>query len=135
MTQKSNLRSAEGFGKARVGQIGENIACEYLRDKKYKIIDRNYRKPWGEIDIIAKAPDKTLIFVEVKTMSDFVSAELKPEDQLTGAKLKKLQKTARLYAGHYPKLINDTQNWQIDLIAVLLSSRADEPDIKHYENI
>ena len=121
--------------KSKIGQIGENIACEYLRDRGYKIIARNFRKPWGEIDIIAKAPDKTLVFIEVKTMSDFIGAELKPEDQLTGAKLQKLQRTARLYAGHYPELINDNKNWQIDLIAILLDPQTGKPEIKHYQNI
>jgi putative endonuclease len=121
--------------KSQIGQIGENIACEYLRDKGYKIIARNYRKPWGEIDIITKAPDKTLVFVEVKTMSDFVGAELKPEDQLTGAKLQKLQRTAQLYAGHYPELMDNAKNWQIDLIAILLNQRSRESEIKHHQNI
>jgi len=121
--------------KSQIGQIGENLACEYLRDNGYRIIDRNFRKPWGEIDIIAKAPNKTLIFVEVKTLYDYPSAELKPEDNLTPAKLQKLQRTAQLYAGHYPELIDDSKNWQIDLIAILLDSHSGKPKIKHYENI
>lgn len=121
--------------KSQVGQIGENIACEYLVDNGYKIIERNFRKPWGEIDIIAKAPDKTLVFVEVKTIKEYPGAELKPEDELTSAKLQKLQKTASLYAGHYPELIKDDKNWQIDLIAILLDPNTNEPKIKYYENI
>ena len=54
--------------KKSVGSTGEDIACGYLAHKKYKILDRNYRTTFGEIDIVAKAPDKTLVFVEVKTM-------------------------------------------------------------------
>lgn len=121
--------------KSQVGQIGENISREYLRNNGYKIIDRNFRKPWGEIDIIAKAPDKTLVFVEVKTISDFPDVELKPEDELTCAKLQKLQRTASLYAGHYPELIDNSKNWQIDLVAILLSPFGAAPQIRHYENI
>lgn len=36
----------------KVGKIGENIACEYLKNKGYKIIERNFRRKWGEIDIV-----------------------------------------------------------------------------------
>jgi putative endonuclease len=124
--------------KSQIGQIGENLACEYLRDKGYKIIARNYRKPWGEIDIIAKAPDKTLVFAEVKTLRQAqgkLCENISPEDNLTGAKLQKLQRTAQLYAGHYPKLIDDDKNWQIDLIAILLDIYTNEPEVKHYQNI
>ncbi len=51
-----------------VGQLGEGLACEYLIKQGTKVIERNFRKPWGELDIIAKARDKTLIFVEVKAI-------------------------------------------------------------------
>ena len=37
-----------------VGRIGEQVACSFLVRKGYTIIDRNYRKPWGEIDVIAE---------------------------------------------------------------------------------
>lgn len=119
--------------KSELGQLGENMACEYLIKKGYKIIDRNFRQKWGELDIISQAPDKTLVFVEVKTMTDNSGRGLKPEDQLTQSKLKKLQKTASLYAGHYPELINDKNGWRIDLLALTISG--ENCDIKHYENI
>ena len=130
MTYKSNL-----------GQLGEDLACEYLVKKKYKIIDRNFRQKWGELDIIAKAPDRTLVFVEVKTMAEPLRLGLRPEDQLTKAKLKKLQRTASLYAGHYPEKIKDNKGWRIDLITLVLSNAegltisGENCDIKHYENI
>lgn len=60
--------STKLLGHQNTGRLGEDIACQYLVDKGYKIILRNYTKPWGEIDIIAKSPDKILVFVEVKTM-------------------------------------------------------------------
>jgi putative endonuclease len=37
-----------------VGKIGEDIACKYLKSKGYKIIERNFRRKWGEIDIVCK---------------------------------------------------------------------------------
>ena len=47
------------------GAAGEQAACDYLTAKKYRILARNYRRPCGEIDIVA-ADKKTLVFVEVK---------------------------------------------------------------------
>jgi len=47
--------------KSELGQLGENLACEYLVKKGYKIIGRNFRQKWGELDIISKVPDKTLV--------------------------------------------------------------------------
>ncbi len=51
-----------------VGKIGEDCACKYLQKLGYKIVDRNYLKKWGEIDIVAQK-DKKLHFVEVKSVS------------------------------------------------------------------
>ena len=126
--------------KSQLGKLGEDIACQYLVDKGYKIIERNVRQPWGELDIVAKSKDKTLVFFEVKTMIDFATG-IKPEDQLTKAKLRKLQKTASLYAGHYPEKINNKRGWRIDLVAIslkkhpLLTKDKKDCDIRHYENI
>lgn len=109
---------------------GEQFAARYLEKKKYKIIERNVRKPWGELDIIAKAPDKTLVFVEVKTMS---GGALRPEDQMSAAKMKKFSRTASLYAGHYKELVNDKRGWRLDVIA--LTRVGEEFMVNHYENV
>ena len=50
----------------KVGQFGEDLAVKYLLKNKYKIIDRNVKISYKELDIIAKIKDK-IIFVEVKT--------------------------------------------------------------------
>ena len=52
----------------QVGSKGEDLAAEFLKDKGYRIIGRNYKTPIGELDIIAK-DGETLVFVEVKTRS------------------------------------------------------------------
>jgi len=127
MTQKSEL-----------GDYGENLACEYLIKKGYKILERNYRKPWGELDIVARAPDKTLIFVEVKTLrlrsGQAMTEQLQPEDEMSRQKILKTQKAARLYAGHYPNKIDEKRGWRIDLLAITLKTGS-TPEITHYENI
>src|SRR3989344_1433641 len=67
--------------KQKIGQIGENIAVRHLKKLGFKILDRNYRKKWGEIDIVAEIdkagsifqkflhPKKILHFIEVKSVS------------------------------------------------------------------
>ncbi len=52
--------------KSEIGKQGEDLACEYLQGKGYKILTRNYRYGHGEIDIIAM-DGETLVFIEVKT--------------------------------------------------------------------
>jgi putative endonuclease len=49
-----------------VGMAGEDAACVFLKRKGYRILDRNYRCPFGEVDVIA-AKGGTLVFCEVKT--------------------------------------------------------------------
>ena len=58
------------------GNLGEDIAAQYLVSLGYEIIERNYAVKGGEIDIIATF-EKTLVFVEVKTRNgtDFPGAE------------------------------------------------------------
>lgn len=136
--------------KSETGKIGEDLACEFLKDRGYKVIERNFRQKWGELDIVTIGNDKTLVFVEVKTLRQAQGkqfdnsandgeqcrtiAELKPEDNLTNAKLKKLQRVAQLYAGHNQNLINENRGWRIDLVAITLFADK-QPQINHYENI
>lgn len=119
--------------KSEIGKHGEDLACDYLTSKAYKIIERNYWKPWGELDIIAKDPANTLVFCEVKTMrqSNPAIAGLTPEDNLTAAKLRKLKKTASMYAGFNENLVDENRGWRIDLLAICLPANK----ITHYENI
>lgn len=144
--------------KSETGKLGENLACKYLVDKRYKIIDRNYRKPWGELDIIARAPDKTLVFVEVKTVvsynvnsfmnnSDLLGCRhseeetpnnvdnllVTPEEQLTSAKANKLRKIASWYARDNQEMISEKRGWRIDLLALTISQK--NCLVKHYENV
>ena len=52
----------------KIGETGENIAVKFLMKHDFTILDRNYTKKWGEIDIIAEKQDK-IYFIEVKSVS------------------------------------------------------------------
>lgn len=110
-------------------RIGEDLACKYLQDKKYKIIERNFRKGYGEIDIIAVF-ENTLVFAEVKTRtsSSFGTAL----EAITYFKLKSLIKTAEFYKLLHPNLPN---LMRIDAIAVILNRSMELEEIEHVENI
>lgn len=122
--------------KSELGKKGEDLACEYLVEKGFKILERNFRRPWGELDIVAKAPDKTLVFIEVKTISNNFGQDfggLSPENQMTQSKLRKFKRTASLYANSNEGLVRDKRGWRLDLIAITVDSQ--NHHIKHYENI
>ncbi len=122
------------------GRLGEDLACEYLAGKGYRILKRNYRKQWGEIDIIARARTNDLIFVEVKALKESRPGGLLPEDNLTPAKLKKLQRTCSEFVAENPDMVRGGRGWQIDLVAIKLPIDSRNPvlkncEVNHYENI
>lgn len=106
---------------SRTGALGEDIACLFLRRKGFRIIARNYRKPWGEVDIIAEK-DHIIRFVEVKAItvpSEDISRESTkylPEEQIHPQKLKKIVRTAELYMADR----EGDQEFQVDAIGVLM---------------
>ena len=76
------------------GNLGEKAACEYLKKNGYQILKRNYRKRFGEIDIIAHKEDM-YIFVEVKTRADTEYGMA--SEAVTKAKQQKLIRTAKYF--------------------------------------
>ncbi len=118
--------------KQTVGKLGEDTASRYLALQGYKIVERNYRTKWGELDIVALAPDKTLVFCEVKTVSG-PDPQISGEDQLTKQKLRKLRRTAQIYAGNRANDRISSPGWRIDLITIIIEG--DKARVRHYRNI
>lgn len=96
------------------GKKGEDIAVSYLRSLKYQILDRNWKKRYGEIDIVALDGD-TLVFVEVKTREE--SDENRPEEAMSPWKIRKLIQTAEHYKILHPELPDALR---IDFVGVTL---------------
>lgn len=98
-----------------VGRGGEDIACQFLQRKGYQILDRNYRRKWGEIDIIA-VKDDVVRFVEVKAVSR-ESNDYRPEELVHKTKLRKVARTASLYMDEK----RDNREYQIDVVGVIMN--------------
>jgi putative endonuclease len=109
-----------------IGAWGEEIASQYLEDKGYQILARNWRTPEGEVDLVAQEGE-TLVFVEVKTRTgrDFGW----PEDSITRTKMRRLQRSALLYLSDH-ELIDIM--WRIDVIAIDRSRAGDVERLEHY---
>jgi len=80
--------------KKELGARGEEIAVRYLKRRGYRILERNYRIRFGEIDIIAEQ-GADLVFIEVKTRSDTLYGS--PFDSVTVPKQRQLSKVALEY--------------------------------------
>ncbi len=108
---------------------GEELATKFLKEKGYKIIDRNFRKGYGEIDIIA-VHENVLVFVEVKTRTS--NAYGSPLEAISYFKLKSLLKTAEFYKSLNPKM---PDSLRIDAISIMLDNSENLSSIEHIENI
>ncbi len=124
----------------KTGEIGENTAVRFLVKQGFLIIDRNYTKKWGEIDIIAEKAGK-LYFIEVKSVSkpnlDIVTRETldqyHPEDNMHPWKLKRMSRTIQTYL--VSKNVPEDKEWQVDLLVVFLDVNGKKARIKVVSDI
>lgn len=114
------------------GELAEEIvAKKYAKSRRWKILARNYSKPWGEIDIIARKKKK-IIFIEVKALNKTNTKHFKPEDHFTPDKQERIIKTCASYLQEngYPE---DT-DYRIDLAAVEVDYIARNARLRYYKN-
>lgn len=108
------------------GKQGEQIACQYLLSRGYRIVDRNWRYSRAEVDIIAYDVD-TLVFVEVKTKSYIHYG--KPEESVSAFK-------ERLYfdaANVYMELHEHEDEIRFDIIGVVIDNEG-KATLDHIED-
>ena len=132
--------------KQKVGELGENIAVKFLKKQEFLILNRNYTKKWGEIDIVAEKYGK-LYFIEVKsvsrlTLNNFTPKsyndsderyEHRPEDNMHPWKLKRLSRTIQTYL--LSEKVSDDMEWQVDLLVVFLDSKNKKARVKVVSDI
>ena len=127
--------------KRKLGDIGENIACGYLEKHGFEILERNYLRKWGELDIIAKKGG-IIRFIEVKSVSCVtLPAEVirvtskdsyRPEENVHPQKLKRLARAIQTYI--LEKRL-DNMNWQLDIITVKIDQTNRKARVEMLENI
>lgn len=109
-----------------IGDMGEQAACEYLEDKGYEILERNFRVKAGEIDIIAD-DDGCIVCIEVKTRQNNLYGE--PSEYVDYRKQKKIKKAAVCYTD----TVNN--NIRFDVIEVFYGRDSmSVKSINHIEN-
>ncbi len=123
-----------------IGRIGEDIADDFLRQKGFEIVQRNFRKPYGEIDIIARDGKGRLRFVEVKSVSwetgdsgrtDVSHGTYRPEENVHPAKVRRLARVIDAYLVSH----GTGQKWQFDVIAVFVDTRTKTAKVRHLKNL
>jgi len=98
-------------GKRGKGQEAETVACVFLKERGYKIIQRNFKTKFGEIDIIA-SKGNVLCFVEVKSGENL---NFLPEWKVNSRKMEKIKKTALAFL---KKTAKDFEECRFDVISI-----------------
>jgi putative endonuclease len=116
------------LSRKEVGNLGESLAVEYLKNNGSNIIETNYRCPSGEIDIISQEGD-CIVFTEVRTKTGSWFGT--PEESVTNNKKKHLIDSAYTYLEEKDKQQAD---WRIDFIAIELDRNNKPSRIEQYKN-
>ena len=113
----------------KLGDLGEEIASNYLKKKGYKILERQYKSQYGEIDIIAEHK-KTLVFVEVKARrSDDFGL---PEEAVDERKLEKIIATGNCYQ---QKLKSKFEDVQVDVVSIIINKEFQIKELMHLTDV
>ncbi|MFZ7119799.1 MAG: YraN family protein [Eubacteriaceae bacterium] len=102
------------------GKKGEDLSVVYLKKRKYKIRDINYRCPLGEIDIIARQKD-TIVFIEVKTRTSIQYGY--PREAVNYYKQKKISQAALYYLKKYDLFENNVRFDVIDILVDTINTK------------
>jgi len=120
MTEREAGRRSPRKGRAQsLGHYGEALACRVLGEHGYHIVERNWRCPAGEVDIVAREGE-CWVFVEVKTRRGHEAGWA--EDGMTRRKAARLTDLAQTYLGEHAL---DGVDWRIDLVAIELGVGGD----------
>jgi putative endonuclease len=116
----------------KTGKLGEDIAEMHLKGAGYKIVHKNYWKPYGEIDIVCEK-EGIIHFIEVKSVSvdlNNVSYEnIRPEDNIHRNKLRKLSNVIQSYISTF-----HVKDWMFDVVIVYIDKLSKKAKVKVIEN-
>lgn len=111
-----------------LGRRGETAATKFLKQLGYRILERGYDSPLGEIDIIA-IDGRTIVFVEVKTRSSTEAGH--PADAVDATKRRRMTQAALAYLKAHNLLQTPAR---FDVVAVTWRDPHEPPMIEHFQN-
>lgn len=117
-----------GWFRRILGDRGERAAERFLSELGYRIVARQYRTRWGELDLIALDGDR-IVFVEVKTRTSADAG--RPEEAVTPAKQEHLSRAALAYLKRYRLL---EVPCRFDVLSLIWPEGRSEPEIQHLQN-
>lgn len=112
----------------KLGRWGEGLAEQAALERGYRILCKNVRTPFGEIDLIAQAGEE-LVFIEVKTRSNAAFGE--PEEAISKPKARHLIASCETFLQLHPEL---PQTWRIDVVAIKRLSPEKEEELVWFED-
>jgi putative endonuclease len=128
MDTPARSQSAPKAARQGLGRTGERLAATKLEQCGYHIMERNFRCPYGEIDLIAEHQQE-LVFVEVKTRRG--DAYGRPEEAVTVRKQRKIVQVALYYLDIHTC---SERPWRVDVVAVQMSTSGKLEEIRIYEH-
>ena len=111
-----------------LGRWGEKYCHGFLKRKGLKTLTRNFSCKTGEIDLVMVAPDRTIVFIEVRTRADEIFNSV--ESSITAPKKARLVRTARYFLATHSI---DGRPFRFDVVAIVLGPKG-PPQIRHYQN-
>lgn len=115
--------------KIQLGKLGEKIAENFLVQKGYQVLEKNFRRKGGEIDILA-LENNTLVAVEVKTRLE--TDPFKPSEAINSRKIRTLQENIIFYKSTHSGL---PEKLRIDFIGIILNTNFSKAKIQLIQNI
>ena len=112
-----------------LGNLGENLALKHLKSKGYRILTRNFRSKFGEIDIIA-IHENDLVFIEVKTR--WSQSFGPPEEAITPWKIRRMIKAGQYFQMLHPNL---PESLRLDAVAIDLDAQGKLQRIEIIKNL
>jgi putative endonuclease len=106
------------------GAEGETLACGYLEKRGFQVLCRNYRCRSGEIDIVARDPHGTTVFVEVKDRR--VASHGEGYEAVTFGKRRRVVRAARIFAATHGL---SESRLRFDVVSI--SWKGGQPEIRH----
>ncbi|MFN8088383.1 MAG: YraN family protein [Mycobacterium sp.] len=117
------------YTRTELGALGEQLAADHLTALGMRVLQRNWRCRYGELDLIVEDTDNTVVFVEVKTRTGEVFGGL--AEAVSPTKLRRLRRLAGVWLGQ------QTQSWaniRMDVVGVRVG-RQKTPEVSHLQGV